>query len=169
MTRTRERIAILGVLLLSACGDDGATSDAGGPREAGALDPAEEACARVGEPARPIDAAAERGGDAPAIAVDGAPHLVRLPAGAVGWVRIEVAAAMEIIVLLRAPDALEGVYRDDSRLAVDSAGPDPFCPGALREHFDVDLPAPGAYRIGLGPSATDEVLVIVDHAEGHGE
>lgn len=134
-----------------------------------AEDPAVHACEQVAEAAAELTASASPDDTAPELAFDGEPVRVALPAGMAGYVRVVTDAPEELgILFFDRTEVLNGIVHEGASLPATSAGANAFCPDEIPEHFDVDFEEPGTYFLELGPTATDEVWMILSDAGGHG-
>jgi len=144
-----------------ACGDNDPKPDA--EHE----DPAEHACEHTGESGDAVSAGAERDASAPEIELGDDPYTVALRDGEPGYVRIEVDEDTPVLLFASAANVVTSLYHEDEEEEIDGAGANEFCDDDIPEHFDLDLHEPGTYYLQLGPSALDEVWILVTEAEGH--
>lgn len=151
-------IAAIAILGSSGCGSD----DGSGHAE----DPAEQACEQRDSAGQAVEAAATRD-QAPDVALSDEPYTVSLPAGVTGYVQLTGPAAA--LLLVEAANVATGLFQEGSdENQLPEGAPNEFCEDDIPEHFDLDL-EDGAYQLGLGPSALDEVWLMFVSAEGHAE
>ena len=144
-----------------ACGDDESKP------EAEHEDPAEHACEHTSESGDSVSAGAERDSTAPRIGIGDEPFTVALRDGEPGYVRIEVDEDTPVLLFASAENVVTGLYHEEDEEEIEGAGANEFCDDDIPEHFDLDLHEPGTYYLQLGPSALDEVWILVTEAEGH--
>lgn len=142
---------------------------AGCGTEEEAEDPAAHACEQVAEAASELTASMSPDETAPELGMDGEPVRIALPPASAGYVRVVTDAPEELgILFFDRTEVLGAILHEGGSLPLTSAGANGFCPDEIPEHFDVDFEEAGTYFLELGPTATDEVWMILSDAGGHG-
>jgi hypothetical protein len=160
--RTPRILSLFALMPLLACADDDPTPDA--EHE----DPAEHACERTAEAGRKLMAGTARDDSAPRIELGDEPVTVELASSdEPSYVRVEVDEDTPALLFTSAENVLTGLFHEDDEEEIDAAGANEFCEDDIPEHFDLDLHEPGTYYLQLGPSALDEVWILLTAAEGH--
>lgn len=146
-------------LFTTACGGEDRS-------ENGHEDPARHACEQVAETGTTVHAGTTRAA-AETVTIAEAPWAVQVSPGVESFLRLD--GGIDALVFTRETGVVTGLYFDqETTNQLPAPEPNELCPAELPEHFDLELAAPGAWYLKIGPVVTDSVWLAITPAAGHG-
>ncbi len=153
-------VAILSILLVTACSSDDTTEPTAGS------DPAALACSKVAEPGAAVTPGADRA-SAPVISPGDAPVTVTLSPSAEGYLRID--GPEDLLLFSELSGVVTGLFQDqETSDMLPQKSPNSDCPTDILEHYDLELESAGPWYVRVGPSTVDKAWLMLTEASGHG-